>query len=301
MVVTASCQLLPTFVERPTVNNIDWSPDGARLAVATTRGVEIRDAATDTVLVDMPVSADDGVIYVEWSPDGSRVAGAEWNMRNIRVWDADSGELLGSMETSIEDAFLIEWSPDGERLISVGFDAEFIIWDTITYQSISSEYYAGVGRDVELSPDGTRLAIATFGGVLIRDMGTGAYEAILTGYDQDVMSVSWGPDGTKLASGGLDGTVRVWDFARDQQVRVFDGTDDMRIGGKVTWLSEMLLADRVDRLRIWNTDAGQLIYTSDVLPGNIYAWAWNPARTQVANSNPDGTISIICIDLQSTP
>jgi WD40 repeat protein len=43
------------------------------------------------------------------------------------------------------------------------------------------------------------------------DLPHPALNRTLTGYNEEVLSVTWSPDGVRLATGGADGTVRVWD------------------------------------------------------------------------------------------
>jgi WD40 repeat protein len=43
------------------------------------------------------------------------------------------------------------------------------------------------------------------------DLATRQEVAELRGHDAYVHSVAWSPDGTRLASGSGDGTVRIWD------------------------------------------------------------------------------------------
>ena len=43
------------------------------------------------------------------------------------------------------------------------------------------------------------------------DITSGSCLSTLRGHDRKVLSVSWSPDGTQLASGSVDSTVRLWD------------------------------------------------------------------------------------------
>jgi WD40 repeat protein len=65
---------------------------------------------------------------------------------------------------------------------------------------------------VSWSPDGKRLASASFDGtVKVWDAASG-YEALtLRGETFIVRSVAWSPDGQRLASGNSDNTVKIWD------------------------------------------------------------------------------------------
>jgi WD40 repeat protein len=66
-----------------------------------------------------------------FSPDGARVATTCWD-RVARIWDAGSGQLVGTLGGSATQLLDVGWSPDGRLLATSGHDGEVFIWDVET-------------------------------------------------------------------------------------------------------------------------------------------------------------------------
>ena len=64
----------------------------------------------------------------------------------------------------------------------------------------------GFVREVQCSPDGTQLAVASRAGIWLYDVFTGEELELITGHPSE--SLSFSPDGLLLASGGQNGTIR---------------------------------------------------------------------------------------------
>ena len=69
----------------------------------------------------------------------------------------------------------------------------------------------GYVYDIAFAPDNTQLAVASSIGVWIYDKQSGKTLDLLTGHTSRVYSVCFSPDGSTLASGSSDRTIKLWD------------------------------------------------------------------------------------------
>jgi WD40 repeat protein/serine/threonine protein kinase len=225
------------------VTSVSFSPDGKRLASASgdrrEQGkelpgeVKVWDAQTGQEQLTFKGHSE-GVTSVSFSPDGKRLASASGGRRDqgkeqfgeVKVWDAQTGQELLSFKGHTNAIRNVVFGPDGKRLATVARDNTLKVWDAQTGHEIltlkvESSNFGSV--TVSFSPDGKRLASGGSGGsVKVWDAQTGQELLALKGHTGQVSSVTFSPDGKRLASASGD-EVMVWDAQTGQELLSFKG------------------------------------------------------------------------------
>ncbi|CAN5744444.1 hypothetical protein BH23ACT5_BH23ACT5_21670 [soil metagenome] len=171
------------------------TPDGSRYVLSATSlqlgyppdwapTMEVIDSASGDSLITRPAFQVWGPRSPAIAPDGSLVA-FSGPSGDIEVVEVDTGVttiLPGSQTWTASLAF----SHDGKLLAGGGSDRTVAVWDTVTADLVA--ILEGHGDRVETSGAGADLTVGVDG-------------------------VVFHPQSLQLASGGIDGKVRVWDLA----------------------------------------------------------------------------------------
>jgi len=164
-------EILPTPTSIPTLNfsklefyetrtmapvdQIVYSPNGKYFAAATTYGIYIFECAT--LLEVMKLDIGTSVWMVAYSPDGQLLASGG-NDKKVKLWNANTGELLKTLEGHVAGIGKMKFSPDGRLLASnSGYDC--ILWDIAAGNSLQYSKYCAS----DLSPSGRSYAINKWG------------------------------------------------------------------------------------------------------------------------------------------
>jgi WD40 repeat protein len=126
----------------------------------------------------------------------------------------------------------LAYSPDGKRL-AVGSYRAVVLWDTATGQPAATiAPLAGPVQSIAFRSDGTQLAVAggapgVAGEVNVFDAKTLAPVGNpLTGHTDQVYSVAWSQDGTRLATASQDKTARLWEWPSGKELKAFKDHSD---------------------------------------------------------------------------
>ncbi|MDA0917464.1 MAG: hypothetical protein O2945_00200 [Planctomycetota bacterium] len=150
---------------------------------------------------------------------------------------------------------------------------------------------------VAVSPDGSRIAVARFGSVEIRDAASMKVVRRLTDFPGKVNSVEFSSDGARIIAGsgiaGLYGQASIWTIADGKPVAMFEGHRDAMYDAVLNRDQSILATCSYDKkIVLWDVATGKELRTLAGHNGAVFDLDFNPDGTIVASASADQTIKL---------
>ncbi|KFE66086.1 protein kinase domain-containing protein [Hyalangium minutum] len=310
-----SAEQLPRELEggRGSIQALRFSPDGSRLAALSSEG--------QTLLWELPggelrtfESAPGWWDSIAFSPDGRWLASGGRDGK-ARMWELATGQsrvLHGATVTLSAVAF----SPDGKRLITASHDGAARIHEveersTRVVAKLEGELpkeivpremrYNVLAEILGMVPDKVLALVPTPDGrhVLSVDGLEGRLHRSSLEESADEVREAPGaltaasalPDGSRLVTGGKDGTVVLWD-EQGQQLQRFAGPTDRVLALRFSADGRQVAAgDGAGTVWLWDTVSGQGRALGQH-EGFVGAVAFSPDGRQLASGGKDGAVRL---------
>ena len=205
------------------VDSIDFAPCGTKVAAACNNNpfarpcdnypnfsVKIfsKEGSTGDFVCQLTLTGhSDGITSVSWSPDGTKLAGGGSSDSPVLIWDAASGERLWTLIGHTQFVNSVCWNKDGTKLASGSTDHTVVVWDFSTGEDDTERELRGHHHTVTslaFKPDNPNILVTGSYDKTVKlwDLSTSTCLSTMN-CDSSVNSVSWSPDGAKIAAGFL--------------------------------------------------------------------------------------------------
>ena len=296
------------------IYDMQYSPDGTRLAVATSLGIWIYDATTYQPLHFLK-KHEYLVERIVFSPDGGLLASEE--RFDIHLWDVNTGKHKYKLDHrgGIKH---FDFSADGQTLVTLGRGSPFI--STILYHVDS-----GAEKQVKDMPmndidfiqahhttfDRNNNILATGeldNTINLWDLVKGEHKKTLRRHKGGLNCLTFSPDGKTLASGGEgefirgedgnfrrdNGVFHVWDAVKGKRKHRFSGEDMFDIRSLAFSPDGNLLAggDQFGQIHLVDPNAGKYIKKLEGHSREVVAISFSADMRTFASGSKDGTLRI---------
>jgi WD40 repeat protein/serine/threonine protein kinase len=284
--------LPPRLVHRGGILSVRFSADGGRIATASQDGTaRIWDSETGQPL-GPAVRHGDWVYSAAFSPDGARLLTASRDF-SARIWDIAPAFAGTPMRGELAHFQHAAFAPDGTRVAAAGFDGKVRVWDARSGRLLVELDGGGAPtRSVAFSPDGRRIMAAQGPRAWIWDLDTRRESGPPIIHPGPITRATFSPDGSRLATAGMDGTACIWDLATGERMLTLEHAKEV-LAVNFDPRGERIVTASADRTaRVWDAATGRQIGRPLEHASEVWTAAFGPDGSKIVTGGQEDVVRI---------
>jgi hypothetical protein len=212
------------------VLDVAFSPQGDRLAIGAADSV--------TQIFEMPsgkhqltiTSHSDWVMALAWNADGSKLASGSRD-KTAKVFDSKTGELLVTYSGHGQPVKGVAFHPENKDVFSAGADKKIHRWQIADAKKTAEVGFGGEVFKLPLSGD---FMFASSADKTVRKFEAKTQKQLhsYAGHQDWALSVAYHAGTKRVASGGFDGRVRIWNAEDAKEVVALVAAPGYETAGK---------------------------------------------------------------------
>lgn len=291
----------------PPVTAAAYSANGRLMAVARSRSIEIRDAATDAVIrtiADLPSK----VNAVHFTANDSQLilAGGITGLHGVaQLRKVEDGSLIREFGGHSDVLYDAEISPDGALLATAGYDRTIRLWQPADGKLLRTiDVHKGAIFDLAWHPGSKVLASASADEtVKLWRASDGTRLDTLNQPQGEMSSVLFTPDGEYIIAAGTDKRIHLWRFvskeapALNPPVHSRFAHESAVCGIALSVDGKHLLSSADDRtLKLWSVPDLVLEHAYDAQPDIASVLLAAPQPDKFLAARMDGSMAAVAVN-----
>jgi WD40 repeat protein len=193
------------------VNYVSYSPDGQMLASSSSdQTIKIWNASTGNI-IDTFTGHSNIVVRHDFSPDGQILASGSHD-ETIIFWNVSNGNIIDTMTQHNSPIRSLSFHPDGSILASISSaNSSILLWNRTAQSPFGGLFdHTNDVQSVEFGPNGILASCASDNTIKFWNISTQTEIQNFDTGSESVHSITYSPEGDKLASASWSSYIRTW-------------------------------------------------------------------------------------------